>query len=1429
MVRSDWKRHSMPYDTTFEPPASKISSVDKMLDEAMEAFTSGQTGYGTNQPVPRMRGGQKTCTMGRDRKKCISMIKPDGFELSTDEYTPGVLKVFGESICAGVQYKSVLASCRSTAQELVKQALERFGLPASDYRYYVLCDVVGRYDLSAEDLDRSEDRLEKWERVFSRVLADRDKPLLLQKFWKPIENFGRRYELRRRDDVMDLTDDDDTSGINENARKILISKLRPGAIPLFDATTLARDNTALRLDFKRQERAVPTEGLDQRRMEKSATLKTSSEETNGVIPTKHPFFVNIRGFDVKRDKLVYVIKSKRFTFGNPNLKSHKSKDEYLRFNLFAPDINGVHCCFKVYKLKRSNGATDNVIDRNNYFLELTPLAHNICVNGRNISGKIVVKSGDVLNIGLYYVFLFKDCSKGFDIPLSLPWLDVPETVDTRENGIDGGDMCAPCDEESTSGTESADTSMSERMSLAYQSDKEEELVKYICAIIQQQNTCKTYPLTVAFLFSMCIEHASRKFELRQLKHLFLRILFTIRENVAETAKSLSAGKFSCALLDVSSAATDRDHKLERLLLWISNCVQLLLFLKHTFQLPEMDTVSERGATKGRQNDRKSKKEENAKHALGQLVTGLEEIIMFCFQQSVYTITKALHPVLPALLNSNPFSDANSEQCSMEDVVRMLDTLAEVTHEAMLHESITRQLFTYIFFFTNTNLFNKLVVEESGTQYYQWQSGVRVRANLGQLEDWATRNGLEDEFGQMFERLLAVTELLATSKNTLVKYHWTMMKTHYQPLTSSQLYHMITHYQLGRHMPAIWAPSPEEMDEIRSQDISHLPLSSHPPFALPDNCGLVDLVRTPEDASFWNTLRRLKSLYGSSEDDSDSGFSISNTPRCSSSATNGESSYNQEWIATNGNKDNTDDQDQTYATIQKTRLRIPAKDGLTQWVAKPGTGVCSCAEHTESDDLEHTSLAHDLLMDERRETLETADLYRALHDVKDNSVLKQKSLSQLKASLNVKSIINKSETKEINTPSRYLKNGQVSGNVADCSARTLPRSLQIKYRNLSSGLKAKQLQKRFKQGQSFSVEDLPTQMLTHRPHASFEEAIERGYTSDTPNKNSESISEEESSPTNTSSTSDCNSPNVTIKAPRTPRNGIIRRHKSLVTSVTSSVFSDDVFVDNAKTDSSFQGHHSLPIKFSTFKPISTSEQADSKLSKHRSNLHKLTEVSFDKSTRRSSIELTRDDLYFNHADDTLEQTICSVNVRKSADEDDIGSDDDEASFEDGQELFPGELFTEVNEKTLSAMKRHGSSLNVAPSCENSPNLFAHKSYEKVSEIIGVDENSRRMSPCPMYTVYLQKQDGGLGLALIDGLHTSLRLAGIYIRRIQPDSPAARNGCLQVGDRILAVDGASVIGADYQRTMNMILDAGDTLTLMIARGNESMATKVSVSQV
>lgn len=49
----------------------------------------------------------------------------DPSELSNHITAPGILKIFGTEICEGANYKSVLATTRSSAKELVKEALAR--------------------------------------------------------------------------------------------------------------------------------------------------------------------------------------------------------------------------------------------------------------------------------------------------------------------------------------------------------------------------------------------------------------------------------------------------------------------------------------------------------------------------------------------------------------------------------------------------------------------------------------------------------------------------------------------------------------------------------------------------------------------------------------------------------------------------------------------------------------------------------------------------------------------------------------------------------------------------------------------------------------------------------------------------------------------------------------------------------------------------------------------------------------------------------------------------------------------------------------------------------------------------------------------------------------------------------------------------------
>ncbi|XP_051926993.1 ras-associating and dilute domain-containing protein-like isoform X3 [Hippocampus zosterae] len=144
-------------------------------------------------------------------------IVDDPSELSNQLSAPGILKIFGSEICKGAYYKSVLATTHSSAKELVKEALERYGFGKDEASSYVLCDTIG--SISA--------RL--WKTEGFRVVGDNEKPLLLQSLWKPREGLARRFEIQRRSLVEEQSfkeQDTITAGINAQARKLQKSRSR---------------------------------------------------------------------------------------------------------------------------------------------------------------------------------------------------------------------------------------------------------------------------------------------------------------------------------------------------------------------------------------------------------------------------------------------------------------------------------------------------------------------------------------------------------------------------------------------------------------------------------------------------------------------------------------------------------------------------------------------------------------------------------------------------------------------------------------------------------------------------------------------------------------------------------------------------------------------------------------------------------------------------------------------------------------------------------------------------------------------------------------------------------------------------------------------------------------------------------------------------
>ncbi|NXK01473.1 RADIL protein, partial [Corythaixoides concolor] len=85
------------------------------------------------------------------------------------------------------------ATPRSSARQLVREALERYGLATDEgtAEEYVLCDVVGRPGGPGG----------VWQVEYLRPVGDAERPLVLQDVWKPKSGCSRRFEIRRRRDV----------------------------------------------------------------------------------------------------------------------------------------------------------------------------------------------------------------------------------------------------------------------------------------------------------------------------------------------------------------------------------------------------------------------------------------------------------------------------------------------------------------------------------------------------------------------------------------------------------------------------------------------------------------------------------------------------------------------------------------------------------------------------------------------------------------------------------------------------------------------------------------------------------------------------------------------------------------------------------------------------------------------------------------------------------------------------------------------------------------------------------------------------------------------------------------------------------------------------------------------------------------------------
>uniref|UniRef100_A0A8C8ICT8 Uncharacterized protein n=1 Tax=Oncorhynchus tshawytscha TaxID=74940 RepID=A0A8C8ICT8_ONCTS len=864
---SDGTTHSAESTGVRQPAKNKIRRHNNRLSTVFN-----------RSPLLRGDSGQGHVPDGRSMAGDLQAAD-DPAELSSQMSAPGILRIFGSDICQGTNYKSVLATTRSSAKELVKEALERYCLEKEDPSRYVLCDVIGQTGADHQ-----------WKTECFRVVGAHEKPLMLQSLWKPKEGFSRRFEIQKRVSVEEQTakeTDTVTAGINAQARKLQKGRSRVTSLfmdgsgedveglgmwrSLSEMDLSAMEKEAVRAQQKAQLiREDPEAEADKEAlrlgMEKEETESSDDNTTQYSIhpPFDFPYFLLLQGYSYRQDFVIYLMSGTTTIFGCCREHCNGEDEERLKVDilLFAPDILPQHCC--VRRLDSTNSFPG---DTKRTLTLLKPL-HGAPVtrNGFLLKEEVELTPGDLVGLGRHYLFMFKDPTAAPGAPHTPLWMK--QLCPAHGGGVGVSSTCQSCGsalpmkwprvQRKPAPPRWKDPEGGE-VSLSYELEQEDRVLQEVLVMVDPNGD--EAKLTPAFLLSLSIQHSATTFQLTHFRRLLLRIASQIQ-------LTMWVRKLCTSTIDVQQEPEDVQllsieeliPGLRPLVLWMANSIELLHFIQH--DVPQL--LPWRQEEEEEEGSEPESEIWSTRTASEEAMTVLEEVIMFTFQQSVYYLTKSMYSALPSLLDGNPFSESGQLRVP-EGVSGILDVLKEalsLLNAFQVHSDISSQLCAYLFFFTNASLFNSLMERGSGGGFYQWSRGVQIRANLDLLMDWIQGMGLGDLAVEFFQKLSAAVNLLATPKENLLQASWSSLRTEFMPLNPAQLHHMLREYNPGRACPADWNPSPDEAEAaLRTTGILES-FDNHPPLILPSNTFHLELGKPITEPALFEQLGRLQDFIRS---------------------------------------------------------------------------------------------------------------------------------------------------------------------------------------------------------------------------------------------------------------------------------------------------------------------------------------------------------------------------------------------------------------------------------------------------------------------------------------------------------------------------------------------------------------------------------------
>lgn len=209
---------------------------------------------------------------------------------------------------------------------------------------------------------------------------------------------------------------------------------------------------------------------------------------------------------------MYVLNRERHTVGQRTPSSKPS------ISLSAPDILPLHCTLRRHHPSGREQAGALLV------LEPLPGAP-VAVNFSEVGGRtVVLRHGDLLSLGLYYLLLFKEPAQAQ--PLPAPALARLQAL-PHSCRMCGAQLRAPSD------------ARPRQLRLEFEPDVEDALLQRIMTLIEPGG--EDHKLTPAFLLCLCIQHSATRLQPGAFGQLLLKITKAIRETVWVSLRPGSGG------------------------------------------------------------------------------------------------------------------------------------------------------------------------------------------------------------------------------------------------------------------------------------------------------------------------------------------------------------------------------------------------------------------------------------------------------------------------------------------------------------------------------------------------------------------------------------------------------------------------------------------------------------------------------------------------------------------------------------------------------------------------------------------------------------------------------------------------------------------------------------------------------------------------